>query len=351
MEKHHHECCCGHNHDHEHEHYGHECHCGDDSQCEDHCECGEDCDCHGDDCDCHGGYDDERRMSKYEQAFAKYELNLSDENVKAVAAEIIGENREKYDTAEVRAQLLSTIELTTLTVTDSPESVLRLTERVNAWYSAHPEVPTFATVCVYPRFADVVSQSLEIEGIRVACVSGGFPASQTFQEIKVAETALALRDGADEIDMVLSVGHFLSSDYETCADEISEIKDICGNHALKVILETGELGSASAIKRAALLAMYAGADFVKTSTGKVPVAATPEAALVMLTTIKEFQKETGITVGFKAAGGIKTVAEAIDYYTLVAEIMGESYIREGYFRIGTSRLAGLLCEEVTGDRL
>lgn len=288
-------------------------------------------------------------MSKYEQAFAKYETCLSDEKVHAMAQDIIAQNRAKYDTPEVKERLLSTIELTTLTVTDSYESVLRMTERLNRWTDLHPTLPHFATICVYPRFAEVVSQSLEAEGVKVACVSGGFPASQTFPEVKVAETALALRDGAEEIDMVLSVGQFLAGDYETCADEIAEMKDTCGDRALKVILETGELRTAEHIKRAALLAMYAGADFVKTSTGKVAVAATPEAALVMCTAIKEYEAETGRRVGFKAAGGIKTVDEAVDFYTIVAEVLGEDFIKDGLFRIGTSRLAGLLAKAVSGD--
>ena len=194
-----------------------------------------------------------------------------------------------------------------------------------------------------------MSNTLEADGVRVACVSGGFPSSQTFLEVKTIETALALKDGADEIDMVLSVGAFLSEDFETCTDEIEEMKAVCGEHPLKVILETGELKTAYQIKRASILAMYAGADFIKTSTGKVSVAATPEAAYTMCRAIKEYHDRTGRWVGFKAAGGIKTVDEAVDYYTIVAEILGEEYIGKGLFRIGTSRLANLLARAVTGE--
>ena len=288
-------------------------------------------------------------MTQYDQAFAKYDLTQSDEQVSAAVAEIIAENREKYTTQEVKERLLGTIELTTLTVTDSQESVMRFTENVNRWTNQHPELPALATICVYPNFASIVHDTLEVDATKVACVSGGFPSSQTFLEVKTIETALAIKDGAQEIDMVLSVGTFFSGDYETCADEISEMKATCGDVPLKVILETGELKSAYNIKKASILAMYAGADFIKTSTGKVAVAATPEAAYTMCRAIKEYHQQTGRMVGFKAAGGIKTVDEAINFYTIVAEILGEDYIKQGLFRIGTSRLANLLASAIVGE--
>lgn len=290
-----------------------------------------------------------QEMNQYEQAFAKYDLTMSDEQVSAAVATLIAENRYKYDTQEVKEQLLGTVELTTLTVTDSQESVMRFTENVNRWSNEHPDLHPLATICVYPNFAAIVHDTLEVEGTRVACVSGGFPSSQTFIEVKTIETALAIKDGAEEIDMVMSVGTFFSGDYETCADEISEMKATCGDLPLKVILETGELKTAYNIKKASILAMYAGADFIKTSTGKVAVAATPEAAYTMCRAIKEYHQLTGRKVGFKAAGGIKTVDEAINYYTIVAEVLGEDYIKEGLFRIGTSRLANLLASEIVGE--
>lgn len=258
-------------------------------------------------------------------------------------------NRDKYDNAEVLKQLLSTVELTTLKVTDSQESVLRFTENVNRFADEHPDLPPLATICVYPNFAKIVSESLEADGVKVACVVGGFPSSQTFIEIKTAETALAVHDGADECDMVLSVGTFQSGDYETCADEIAEIKAACNEKPLKVILETGALKTAEAIKKASILSMYAGADFIKTSTGKIEVAATLEAAYVMCSAIKEYHALTGQYIGFKAAGGIKTTAEAIDFYTVVRELLGEDYIKQGLFRIGTSRLANLLVSDILGE--
>uniref|UniRef100_UPI003FD8960B deoxyribose-phosphate aldolase n=1 Tax=Alloprevotella sp. TaxID=1872471 RepID=UPI003FD8960B len=292
---------------------------------------------------------DAPQESKYEQAFEKFDLSQTDEQVSAAVRQLVADNRDKYDNAEVLKQLLSTVELTTLKVTDSQESVLRFTENVNRFADEHPDLPPLATICVYPNFAKIVSESLEADGVKVACVVGGFPSSQTFIEIKTAETALAVHDGADECDMVLSVGTFQSGDYETCADEIAEIKAACNEKPLKVILETGALKTAEAIKKASILSMYAGADFIKTSTGKIEVAATLEAAYVMCSAIKEYHALTGQYIGFKAAGGIKTTAEAIDFYTVVRELLGEDYIKQGLFRIGTSRLANLLVSDILGE--
>lgn len=292
---------------------------------------------------------DAPQESKYEQAFEKFDLSQTDEQVSAAVRQLVANNRDKYDNAEVLKQLLSTVELTTLKVTDSQESVLRFTENVNRFADEHPELPPLATICVYPNFAKIVSESLEADGVKVACVVGGFPSSQTFIEIKTAETALAVHDGADECDMVLSVGTFQSGDYETCANEIAEIKAACNEKPLKVILETGALKTAEAIKKASILSMYAGADFIKTSTGKIEVAATLEAAYVMCSAIKEYHALTGQYIGFKAAGGIKTTAEAIDFYTVVRELLGEDYIKQGLFRIGTSRLANLLVSDILGE--
>ena len=284
--------------------------------------------------------------NKYEQAFAKYETALNDEQVHNAVGALISENRAKYDNADTLKYLLTTVELTTLTCTDNDKFVMQMTEGVNDFFDEHPELKPIATICVYPRFAAAVKAALQTEGVKIACVSGGFPASQTFLEVKTIETALALKDGADEIDMVLSVGAFQDGDYETCADEISEIKDVCGDAPLKVILETGELKTAESIMKASILAMYSGADFIKTSTGKVAVAATPEAAYVMCKAIKAYHTETGKWVGFKAAGGIKTPAEAVDFYTIVREVLGQEFIDLGLFRIGTSSLYKKLVDAI-----
>ncbi len=287
--------------------------------------------------------------SKVEQVLSKYNCNISDEEVAAAVKKIITEKVPENDTLDVKKFLFGSIELTTLKTTDSDESVLAFTERVNQFESVYPDLPHVATICVYPCFAKVVSETLEIEGVEVACVSGSFPSSQALIEVKVAETALAVKDGATEIDIVLSVGKFLSGDYETVADEIGELKQTCGNDvAMKVILETGDLVTASNIKKASLISMYAGADYIKTSTGKEKVAATPEAAYVMCQAIKEYYDETGIQIGFKPAGGINTPMDAVVYYTIVKEVLGEKWLTNKWFRMGTSRLANLLLSEIEG---
>ena len=282
---------------------------------------------------------------------AEYNTNIKDEEVKRAVARIIEDKVAENDTLEVKKFLMGSVELTTLKTTDSDESVLKFTERVNEFEDAYPDLPHVATICVYPCFAQIVSQSLEVEGVEVACVSGSFPSSQALIEVKVAETALAIKDGATEIDMVMSVGKFLSGDYETVCDEISELKAVCGEKKLKVILETGLLHSCADIKTASLLAMYAGADYIKTSTGKEQPAATPEAAYVMCQAIKEYYDKTGIRIGFKPAGGLNTVHDALVYYTIVKEVLGTEWLTNQYLRLGTSRLANLLLSEVQGEEV
>ena len=287
--------------------------------------------------------------SKYEQALDLYETKINDDEVKAKVARLIEEKVPENDTPEVKRFLMGSVELTTLKTTDSEESVLAFTEKVNQFEDAYPTLPHVATICVYPCYASIVSQSLEVEGVEVACVSGSFPSSQAVMEVKTVETALALRDGATEIDIVMSVGKLLSGDYETVCDEISELKAICGKKKMKVILETGLLGSAENIKKASILAMYAGADYIKTSTGKEKPAATPEAAYVMCQAIKEYYDKTGIQIGFKPAGGLNTVHDALVYYTIVKEVLGEKWLSNQWLRLGTSRLANLLLSEVLGQ--
>lgn len=288
-------------------------------------------------------------LSKYEEVLSQYNTQLDDAEVKATVARLIEEKVPTNDTLEVKKFLMGSVELTTLKTTDSDESVLAFTEKVNAFAKAYPELPHVATICVYPCFASVVSQSLEVDGVEVACVSGSFPSSQALIEVKTAETALAVKDGATEIDIVMSVGKYLSGDYESVCDEISELKAVCGEKKMKVILETGLLPSASDIKKASILSMYAGADYIKTSTGKEKPAATPEAAYVMCQAIKEYYDKTGIQIGFKPAGGLNTVHDALVYYTIVKEVLGEKWLTNQWLRLGTSRLANLLLSEVTGS--
>ncbi len=289
-------------------------------------------------------------MNKYEEALSKYNLNISDAEVQSAVKEIIANKVPENDTAEVKKFLMGSIELTTLHTTDSETSVMKFTERVNDFDSAYPDLPHVATICVFPCFAKTVAETLEIDGVEIACVSGSFPSSQALIEVKVAETALAVKDGATEIDIVMPVGKFLDGDYEGMCEDIQELKNTCGNDvAMKVILETGCLKSTADIKKASLLSMYAGADYIKTSTGKEKISATPEAAYVMCQAIKEYYDETGIQIGFKPAGGINTVMDAITYYTIVKEVLGKEWLTNKWFRLGTSRLANVLLSELTGE--
>ena len=280
-----------------------------------------------------------------EEALSKYNLNVSDDDVKAAVKKIITEKVHENDTPEVKKFLMGSVELTTLKTTDSDESVMAFTERVNQFDEQYPDLPHVATICVYPRFAKVVSETLEVEGVEIACVSGSFPSSQALIEVKTVETGLT------EIDMVMSVGAFLSSDYETVCDEIQQMKETCGDKKLKVILETGCLKTATNIKTASILAMYSGADYIKTSTGKLEPAATPEAAYVMCQAIKEYYEKTGIQIGFKPAGGLNSVMDALIYYTIVKEVLGEKWLTNQWFRMGTSRLANMLLSEVIGEEV
>ena len=286
--------------------------------------------------------------NKYEKALSIYHCDLSDDEVRVAVRQIIAEKVHENDTLEVKKFLMGSVELTTLKTTDSEDSVLAFTERVNQFDEQYPELPHVATICVYPCFAKTVSEALEVDGVEIACVSGSFPSSQALIEVKVAETALALKDGATEIDIVMPVGKFLSGNYEEVADDISELKQVCGDRKMKVILETGCLKTASNIKKASILAMYAGADYIKTSTGKLEPAATPEAAYVMCQAIKEYYEKTGIQIGFKPAGGLNSVMDAITMYTIVKEVLGEQWLTNQWFRMGTSRLANQLLSEVIG---
>lgn len=308
---------------------------------------------HNPDCCCGHEHDhlhgQEEVHNKYAEALAKYDTHLHDEDVNAKTARLIERYKAENDTPDVKKFLLHCIDLTTLKCTDSDISVMKFTQKVNEFAERYPDLDNVAAICVYPNMAEVVNDTLEADHVKIACVSGGFPSSQTFTEVKVAETAMAIHDGADEIDIVIPVGKFLSGDYEGMCDEIEELKEVCGEKHLKVILETGALGDASNIKKAAILAMYSGADFIKTSTGKEKPAATPEAAYVMCQAIKEYYMETGRKVGFKPAGGINTVDDALAYYTIVKEVLGKEWLTNELFRLGTSRLANLVLSDITGE--
>ncbi len=287
-------------------------------------------------------------MDKYNQAIADCAAIADDQQVKEAVEKILAENLAQNMNEEVYKLLFNCIDLTTLRSTDSPASVADFAERVNAFDAEHPEMKNVAAICVYPNFAQVVRAVLEVSSVDIACVSGGFPSSQTFPEIKVAETALAVEGGADEIDIVLNLGDFLDGDYESVADEIGEIKAACRDARLKVILEAGALKTAANIKAASVLSMYSGADFIKTSTGKEYPGADLNAAYVMCSCIKDYYDKTGRMVGFKPAGGVRTPEEAVSYYCIVKSVLGEKWLTNEYFRIGASGLANNLLTAIWG---
>ena len=287
--------------------------------------------------------------SEYDQALEQYNLNITDEEVKAAVTKIIAEKVSENDNLEVKKFLLGSVELTTLSTADTEEKVLAMVEKVNKFDSEYPDLPHVAAVCAYPCFTKLIADSLEVDGVDITNVTGNFPSSQALLEVKTIETALAIKDGATQIDIVMPVGKFLSGDYEGVCDTISELKQTCGDVPMKVILETGDLRNARDIKTAAILAMYAGADYLKTSTGKEKISATPESVYVLCQAIKEYHKKTGIQIGLKPAGGINTVMDAVIYYTIVKEVLGEKWLTNYWFRMGTRRLTNLLLSEIIGS--
>ena len=289
--------------------------------------------------------------SKYNNMLKEYDLNITDEQVKEAVKKIIAEKVPENDTLEVKKFLLGSVELTTLRTVDTEEDVLAMVEKVNKFAQEYPTLPHVAAVCAYPCFTKLIAESLEVDGVDITNVTGNFPSSQTFLEVKTIETKLAIQDGATQIDIVLPVGKFLSGDYEDVYDTVSELKQTCGEIPMKVILETGDLPNARSIKEAALLSMFAGAEYVKTSTGKEKVSATPEAVYIMCTAIKEFYDKTGIQVGLKPAGGINTVMDAVIFYTIYKEKKKKKWLDNYWFRLGTSRLTNLLLSEIEGKEI
>ena len=283
-------------------------------------------------------------MSKYEDALKNFGPDLQDEDVKRKTAEILNKAGEN-NTPEVLKLLYSCIDLTSLNTEDSKESIWRFTETVNDFEGSRSDVPNVAAICVYSNFVSTVREALTAD-VRIAAVAGGFPSSQTFTEVKIAEVALAVADGADEIDIVLNAGAFFEENWDCLCQEIEEIKEACRNAKLKVILETGLLKTASNIRKATILSMYSGADFIKTSTGKVYPGASPEAVYVICQTIKEYYRIHRGKIGIKISGGVRTADDAVKYYTLVKEILGNEWLDPQYFRIGASSLATNLLENL-----
>ena len=283
--------------------------------------------------------------NKYQDALKLYNTELKDEEVRDKVNKIIAEKFAENNNKEVYKTLYSCIDLTSLNTTDSKEDIWKFTQRVND-FEGSSDIPNVAAICVFPNFAEVVKEALTAQEVNIACVSGGFPSSQTYIEVKVAETALAVANGADEIDIVLNLGEFLAENYQEVCEEIQELKHACRDAHLKVILETGALKTAKSIKIASILSLYSGADFIKTSTGKVYEGASLEAAYVMCSALKEYYDKTGIKAGFKPSGGIATTEEAVQYYTIVKEVLGEEWCNNKLFRIGASRLANNLIASI-----
>lgn len=286
-------------------------------------------------------------MDRYEGVIAKSKVTASDDVVKEAVAKIL-ENTSENNNPEVWKFLLGSIDLTTLSTEDSENSVTKFTKRVNDFENDYPQYPHVAAICVYSNFAEVVRNNLDVEGVDVCVVAAGFPSSQTFQAVKVADVALAREAGADEVDIVLNIGLFNDGNYEDLCDEIIELKHNARGAKLKVILETGCLKTAEKIRNASLLAMYSDADFIKTSTGKIYDGASLEAAYVMCQCIREYYQATGRKVGFKAAGGVRTTDEAVAYYTLVKAILGDEWLTPELFRIGASSLANNVLSSLEG---
>lgn len=288
-------------------------------------------------------------MDKYQEALSKYDINLNDEEIRAEVEQIVADNFDANNNVDVLKFSLGCIDLTTLNPTDNEERVRNFTQRVNDFEEKYPELDNVASICVYPNFAEVVKMNLDVSEVHTTVVAAGFPSSQTFNEIKVAECALAVASGADEVDIVIGVGQFLQGAYEEMCDTISECKSACKDAIFKVILETGALKTASNIMKASILAIYSGADFIKTSTGKLEPAATPEAVLVMCKAAKAYFEQTGKKIGIKVAGGVRTPADAVKYYSIVKSVLGEEWLTKDLYRIGASSAANNLLSAIAGE--
>ena len=273
----------------------------------------------------------------------------AEEVAQEVAA--ICESARANNTTDVYKFCLSAIDLTTLSPCDEEQSVAEFARRAAELTVEYPHLPGVASICVYPPFVETVGLEIDAMPLRITSVAGGFPSSQTFLEVKMLEVAMAVENGADEVDIVLNVGKILSGALDEAANEVEVLREESDGATLKVILETGALRTPELIRQASLLAMQAGADFIKTSTGKIDVAATPEAAVVMCHAIKDFYAKSGRKVGFKAAGGIRTAEDAALYYTIVKEILGEEWLTPELFRIGASSLANNLLSAIEGEEI
>lgn len=276
---------------------------------------------------------------RYHEAFQRFAPALTEEQTSKAVSNLLEAHFNENFTPEVLKMLHGCVDLTSLTSLDTKESIWKLVDQVNDFEGTRPDIPNVAAICVYPLFVNTVKQALTADQVRIAAVAGGFPASQTFMEVKMAEVAMAIMEGANEIDIVMNLGYLLEENYDELTEEIQEIKARCGEEVtLKVILETGALVTPEQIRKAAILAIYSGADFIKTSTGKGYPGATPEAVYTMCRVIREYAELNGQKVGIKVAGGVRSAEDAVRYYTIVKEVLGEEWLHDSRFRIGASSL-------------
>ncbi|MDD6208973.1 MAG: deoxyribose-phosphate aldolase [Bacteroidales bacterium] len=285
-------------------------------------------------------------MERVKEVFKKYIDSNQTNNIKEKIDEITAVKLSETDTQKALITLLGCMDLTSLESTDNKESIWKLTDKVNEMDDRSPLLPNVASICVYSNLIAAAREALISENVNLCAVCGGFPSGQTYTEIKIAETALAISDGADEIDMVMNIGNLLNEDYEDVVTEIEEVKSTCGEKILKVILETGALKKTELIAKASVIAMYSGADFIKTSTGKIYPGATPEAVYTMCTMIKKYHEEHNKKIGIKIAGGIKTVDEALNFYKIIENVLGKEWLDREYFRIGTSKLFDVIMNSI-----
>lgn len=289
-------------------------------------------------------------MSRFDEIFSKYDFEgLDKQNVTAEAESIIADNIKNYNTNSVYSNILSCIDLTSLNSDDTNESITDMVEKLNKFDETFEILPYPAAICVYPSFVSTVKDNLR-EDIDIATVVG-FPHSNTFIEVKIAETGMSVMEGATEIDVVMPLSLFYSKNFDEVYDELSEIKMSCQNAKLKVILETGLLDDPVLIKKASIIAMSAGADFIKTSTGKIKTGATFSAVYVMAKTIKEFYELNNKKVGLKVAGGVSDTHTAVSYYTLIISVLGEDWMNPSLFRIGTSSLTNKLLSSLASREI
>jgi deoxyribose-phosphate aldolase len=278
-------------------------------------------------------------MDKYQEALSKFKPAGSEAYIKEEVDKILRLYEQENFTANILRFLHGCIDITSLSTTDTKESIWTLVNQVNDFEGSHPDIPNVAAICTYPIFTETVKQALTAQHIGIAAVAGGFPSSQTFEEVKIAEVALSVMHGADEIDTVLNIGLLLEENYQELAESIQEIKASAHGATLKVIIEAGALKSANNIQRATIISIYSGADFIKTSTGKEYEGATPESVYTICQVIKEYHELTGQQIGIKIAGGVRKAEDAVRYYTIVRHILGKKWLDKAYFRIGASHLA------------